>query len=32
VRGPLFFHDSKRGYVKITKAVYDKITTGLAKV
>lgn len=32
VKGPLFFHDPKRGYVKITKAVYDKIATGLAKV
>jgi fatty-acyl-CoA synthase len=32
VRGPLFFHDPKRGYVKVTKAVYDKIATGLAKV
>jgi len=32
VKGPLFFHDPKRGYVKITKAVYDKIASGLAKV
>jgi len=32
VKGPLFFHDPKRGYVKITKAVYDKIAAGLVKV
>lgn len=32
VKGPLFFHDPKRGYVKITKAVYDKIAQGLVKV
>ena len=32
VRGPLFFHDPKRGFVKVTKGVYEKITTGLVKV
>lgn len=32
VKGPLFFHDPKRGYVKITKAVFDKIAAGLVKV
>jgi fatty-acyl-CoA synthase len=32
VKGPLFFHDPKRGYVKVTKGVYDKIATGLVKV
>ena len=32
VKGPLYFHDPKRGYVKVTKAVYDKIATGLVKV
>jgi fatty-acyl-CoA synthase len=32
VKGPLFFHDAKRGYVKVTKGVYEKITTGLVKV
>ena len=32
VKGPLFFHDARRGYVKVTRAVYEKITTGLAKV
>ena len=25
IRGPLFFHDAKRGYVKITKSVWDKL-------
>jgi fatty-acyl-CoA synthase len=32
VRGPLFFHDPKRGYVKVTKGVYEKIASGLVKV
>jgi fatty-acyl-CoA synthase len=32
VKGPLFFHDPKRGYVKITRGVYEKIATGLVKV
>ena len=32
VKGPLFFHDPKRGYVKLTKAVHDRIVSGLAKV
>ncbi|MDB5447319.1 MAG: acyl-CoA synthase [Phenylobacterium sp.] len=32
VKGPLFFHDPKRGYVKVTKGVYEKIATGLVKV
>jgi fatty-acyl-CoA synthase len=32
VRGPLFFHDPKRSYVKVTKGVYEKIATGLVKV
>jgi fatty-acyl-CoA synthase len=32
IKGPLFFHDPKRGYVKVTKAVYDKIAGGLIKV
>jgi fatty-acyl-CoA synthase len=32
VKEPLYFHDPKRGYVKVTKAVYDKIATGLVKV
>jgi fatty-acyl-CoA synthase len=32
VRGPLFFHDPKRGYVRVTKLVYEKITTGALKL
>jgi fatty-acyl-CoA synthase len=32
VKGPLFFHDPKRGYVKVTKGVYDKIAQGAVKV
>jgi fatty-acyl-CoA synthase len=31
-KGPLYFRDTKRGYVKITKSVYDKIVTGAVKV
>jgi fatty-acyl-CoA synthase len=31
-KGPLYFRDAKRGYVKITKSVYEKIITGAAKV
>jgi fatty-acyl-CoA synthase len=32
IRGPLFFHDPKRGYVKLTKAVWDKLQAGAVKV
>ncbi|HEY0648926.1 long-chain-acyl-CoA synthetase [Phenylobacterium sp.] len=32
IRGPLFFHDPKRGYVKVTKSVWDKLQTGAVKV
>jgi fatty-acyl-CoA synthase len=32
VKGPLFFHDAKRGYVKVTRGVYEKISAGLVKV
>jgi fatty-acyl-CoA synthase len=32
VKGPLFFHDPKRGYVKVTKTVFDKIIQGLVRV
>ncbi len=31
-KGPLYFRDAKRGYVKITKSVYEKIVTGVAKL
>jgi len=32
IKGPLYFHDARRGYVKLTKAVHERITGGLAKV
>jgi fatty-acyl-CoA synthase len=32
IKGPLYFHDPKRGYVKVTKGVFDKIAAGLVKV
>jgi fatty-acyl-CoA synthase len=32
VKGPLFFHDPKRGYVKVTKGVLEKIAQGSVKV
>ena len=32
VKGPLYFLDPRRGYIRVTKAVYDKITGGLVKV
>jgi fatty-acyl-CoA synthase len=32
VKGPLFFHDPKRGYVKVTKGVLEKIAQGAVKV
>src|SRR5207248_7506581 len=32
VKGPLYFHDPKKGYVKVTKGVFDKIAAGAMKV
>lgn len=32
VKGALFFHDPKRGYVKLTKAVWDKLSAGAVKI
>jgi fatty-acyl-CoA synthase len=32
IKGPLFFHDAKRGYVKVTKSVWDKLSAGGVKV
>jgi fatty-acyl-CoA synthase len=32
IKGPLFFHDPKKGYVKLTKAVFEKIEAGAVKV
>ncbi|MEO8114746.1 MAG: long-chain-acyl-CoA synthetase, partial [Phenylobacterium sp.] len=32
VKGPLFFRNAKRGYVKITKSVFEKIATSAARL
>jgi fatty-acyl-CoA synthase len=32
IKGPLFFHDPKKGYVKVTKGVFDKIAAGALKL
>ena len=32
IKGPLYFHDPKRGYVKLTKAVHDRIAEGAVKI
>jgi len=32
VKGPLWFHDPKKGYVKITPSVFEKLTSGLMKL
>jgi fatty-acyl-CoA synthase len=32
IRGPLFFRDPKRGYVKITKGVFEKLSAGAYKL
>ncbi|WP_372784396.1 long-chain-acyl-CoA synthetase [Phenylobacterium sp.] len=32
IKGPLYFHDAKKGYVKVTKGVYEKIAAGTVKV
>lgn len=32
VTGPLFFHDPKRGYVRLTKLGHEKITSGAVKL
>jgi fatty-acyl-CoA synthase len=32
IKGPLFFHDPKKGYVKLTKGVFDKLAAGAVKV
>lgn len=31
-KGPLYFRDPKKGYVKVTKGVFDKLAAGLIKV
>jgi fatty-acyl-CoA synthase len=32
IKGPLYFHDAKKGYVKVTKGVYEKILAGTVKI
>lgn len=32
IKGPLFFRDPKKGYVKVTKSVFEKLSTGQVKV
>jgi fatty-acyl-CoA synthase len=32
IKGPLYFHDLKRGYVKMTKGVHEKIAAGAVKL
>jgi len=32
IKGPLYFHDAKKGYVKLTKGVFEKIVAGAVKV
>ncbi|RAK60310.1 long-chain-acyl-CoA synthetase [Phenylobacterium hankyongense] len=32
IKGPLYFHDPRRGYVKVTKSVFEKIAAGAVKV
>ena len=32
IKGPLYFHDPKKGYVKVTRGVYEKILAGTVKV
>jgi fatty-acyl-CoA synthase len=32
IKGPLYFHDPKRSYVKVTKGVFDKIAQGAVRV
>jgi fatty-acyl-CoA synthase len=32
IKGPLYFHDSRRGYIKLTKVVHDRIAGGLVKL
>jgi fatty-acyl-CoA synthase len=32
IKGPLYFRDIKRGYVKVTKGVYEKLMAGVVKL
>ena len=32
IKGPLYFHDPKKGYLKVTKGVFEKLSAGLIRV
>ncbi|WP_337187459.1 long-chain-acyl-CoA synthetase [Phenylobacterium sp.] len=32
IKGPLYFHDPKKGYIRLTKAVFDRLAAGAIKV
>ncbi|MBX3484205.1 long-chain-acyl-CoA synthetase [Phenylobacterium sp.] len=32
IKGPLFFHDPRRGYVKLTRSVFDRLAAGAVKI
>ncbi len=32
IKGPLYFHDPKKGYVKLTKSVFEKLSAGAYKL
>jgi len=32
IKGPLYVRDPKRGYLKVTKGVFEKLSTGLLKI
>ena len=32
IKGPLYFHDPKKGYVKVTKGFFEKIAAGAVKL
>jgi fatty-acyl-CoA synthase len=32
IKGPLYVHDAKKGYVKVTKGVFEKIAAGAVKL
>ncbi|HZZ67184.1 MAG TPA: long-chain-acyl-CoA synthetase [Phenylobacterium sp.] len=32
IKGPLYFRDAKKGYVKVTKGVFEKLSTGMMKL
>jgi fatty-acyl-CoA synthase len=32
IKGPLYFHDPKKGYLKVTKGMFEKLSAGLIRV